>query len=42
MELMELICNWNKNDLIRVLYVLLEDDIVVDILGSSGNNLYSI
>jgi len=37
-EMTELLGNWNKNDLIRELHVSLEDNEVIDVLGSDENS----
>jgi hypothetical protein len=37
-EMTELLGNWNKNDLIRVLYVSLEDNEVIDVLEADENS----
>ena len=39
-EMTELLCYWNKNGLIRVLYILL-DDSIMDVLGAGDDDLYS-
>jgi hypothetical protein len=40
-EMTELLGNWNKNDLIRVLYVLAGEDEVIDLSETGGNYIDS-